>query len=198
MEAAVSGKQQFKRSNEARRAAAQVFIRGWYKVMAQEGRVQYLSDGQKRRLYIPADVVPARDTLAQAKKDRPENWRGKSKLTAHGVDTRTVLPGAFGIPHGPDSYTPTVSKDWHAEGVEAPAIIDANETMRFVAMICLEARLVLEMWAAAWDYPDISTELGCGEQTARGLFEAGLAYVISHRYLSGKAGFFYMRHEVEQ
>ena len=173
-----------RRSNEQRRNDARRLVRWWYGEMSREGRVQYLSDGRRRQIEIPDDVRDG-DALAQARKDRPQNWRvrrGKDGLmlvTADGVERRYVFPQGFDYPRGfgaGEDRAPSAIKI-------ASALNHANETMRHVAAMCYESRLVLEMEAATWPYDAIAAEIGCGEQMARQYFEAGLAHVMSYRHL---------------
>jgi hypothetical protein len=175
-----------RRSNEQRRNDARRLVRWWYGEMAREGRVQYLSDGQRRAITIPDDVGEG-DALAMARKERPEHFRirvdpktgRRAELSATGVERRYIFPQGFDYPRAFGNVV-----DRERSPMLVVAIMNhATETMRHVAMMCYEARLVLEMEAATWTYDAIAAEIGCGEQMARQYFEAGLAHVISYRHL---------------
>jgi hypothetical protein len=178
--------QKHKRSNHEQRNDARRMVRLWYHFMAKEGRVQYLSNGQRRAILIP-DVI-GDDVMAATRKARPENWtmRGRVdratrtrifEVEAHGVERRYIFPQGFDYPRGfgtiadraPDRISDYLDR--------------INDAMLHVAAMCFEARQTLEMEAATWPYPEIAAELGCGEQTARQFFEAGLAHLMSYRHL---------------
>lgn len=175
-----------RRSNEQRRNDARRLVRWWYGEMAKEGRVQYLSDGQRRAISIPDDVAEG-DALAMARKERPQHFRvridprtrQRAELSATGVERRYIFPQGFDYPRG---FGNVVDREPSPHLVVA-ALNHAIETMRHVAAMCYESRLVLEMEAATWTYNAIAVEIGCGEQMARQYFEAGLAHVMSYRHL---------------
>lgn len=186
----------YRRSNVERRRAAEKLISIWYTDLTAEGATTYRQGGQKASVALEASE--SRDTMADARRQRPENFRTRTvvdedtgqvveaSLTADGRDRRYAFVSAD---------DPSSGTRWHDGGprrLDAPAPPErsdgsreryAREAMRHVARICREAHMVLEMTAAGWRFDQVADELGCGEPTARQLFEEGIGAVMSYQVL---------------
>jgi hypothetical protein len=176
-----------KRSNAERRTAARQLARFWYLELAKEGAIQYGASGQRRTVEIEPALSRRRRLRAELGSD-PTYWRRPARVTADGVETRD--PHEAGSSRGATSrvhivetsagrrYIP-IHDDTH------PArLAYAREAMRHVAAMSLEARAVLEMDAAGWDWPAIREELGdCSEQLAREFLAEGLGHLMSYQAL---------------
>lgn len=187
-----------KRGNREQFDRAWNLVQFWYAELAREGAVAYTVTGQKASVAVLQDGGSA-DTLAQARKDRPENWGTKTErdrpgvplISADGVERRYLLPDQAQAKRGFWGASETlVGRRSDGRRVIVPLeprIKYAREVMRTVGKLSSDARLVLEMRAATWDFAGIAGEIGCGEPTARQYFAEGIGLVMCFQELNKPA-----------
>jgi hypothetical protein len=181
-----------KRGNRSRWDRAWNLVVFWYHEQAKEGAVAYTVTGQKASVAVLQDGASG-DTLAQARKDRPENWGTKHDkagiplISADGKERRYLLPeqakqGFWGV----STDTVIVERSdgsRHIVPLE-PRILYARQVMRTVGKLSSDSRLVLEMRAATWDFSGIAAEIGCGEPTARQYFAEGVGIIMAFQEMN--------------
>lgn len=159
---------------------ARNLVRFWYAELAREDGVRYRGSGRAS----PAAGASWSRLIGRGGSN-PEWHSSPARLSAAGVATRVVAPGFGGGPPRGVGSDPTAvtSGRQHDDRVEY-----ARRALRHVAVICYEARLVLEMEAAGWSFGAIAAEIRCSEPVARAYFEAGLACVMSFQHLAPLVG----------
>lgn len=188
-----------KRINRVRWDKAWNLVQFWYAHLAREGAVRYTVTGDEVSVSVPLEQGE-RDTLAQAKKDRPENWRtrrdkaGVEVLSADGKERRYILPqkaenGFWGV--STDPYLVVNPRNVQGDADEQfewkiplePRIKYARRAMQTVAKLSPDAHRVLEMRAATWDFPAVAENIGCAEPTVRQYFSEGIGIVMLYQDL---------------
>lgn len=180
------GKSKHKRRNRERWDKAWNLVQFWYAEQAREGAIRFTVSGEEVSIAVPVDAVE-RDTLAQARKDRPQNWCTRRKcgvetVTADGHERRYAFPqGADDFVFPSASATRTYVAPHIFQG--RPRIEYAREVMRAVAGVSLDAHKALEMRAATWDFLAVADKIGCGEPMARQYFAEGMGVVMTYQAL---------------
>ena len=159
----------------------------WYEARAQYGRARYARVAhRKTQTNIPAERTRDPDPLAQAKKDRPENWtrrkvrpvlgpdgqpqrdsNGKAivetvdvddVLTADGVDTRPSPRTQ--APRGQGAALEIVERRGPRQPMtrQNDPLTFINRTMLRVALVDPLSHEVLEMWAAGYSRDQMADE----------------------------------------
>jgi len=183
------------------RLESQATVKAWYDTRLRLNRVTYepIKQRQVVDLNVPDEVLRGSDPLAEAKRERPQNWTtrkerpvlaadGKPKFGPDGrmiteqVSIRDTLT-ANGV------ATPQRARTKEPRGVSgeleitdaserdqvSPWFYGANATMFRIAMLNNPASHALEMWAAGYSQRRIAQRLGVAKATAATLLELGFS-----------------------
>lgn len=158
----------------------------WYEARVRYGRARYARLAPRKVSVVPAERSRDPDPLAQAKKDRPENWTRRKVREVLGEDGRPVLD-ALGnpvvetvdladvltgdgvetrpspraqVPSGQGAALEVVERRGPRQPMTRPndPLTFINRTMMRVALVDPIAHEVLEMWGAGYSRQAMTEE----------------------------------------